>query len=293
MLPISHTDLILNPDGSIYHLHLLPEDIADTVILVGDPGRVSRVSSRFDHIELVKQNREFVTHTGTLRGKRITVLSTGIGTDNIDIVLNELDALANIDLLSRIPRQEHRALNLIRIGTSGALQEDIASGSMILTEIAGGFDGLYHFYQDPEKHLLLPLTEAFNAHTRWPGTLADPYFIRGSDELRQLLSGPGMVTGITLSTPGFYAPQFRSLRLAPLDPGLLGKIGSFHFENLRINNFEMESSALFALAAMLDHHAITLCVAVANRMTLQFLNDYLPAVDGLIATVLDKITGND
>jgi len=293
MLPISHTDLILNTDGSIYHLHLLPEDIADTVILVGDPGRVSRISSHFEHIEVSKQNREFVTHTGILREKRITALSTGIGTDNIDIVLNELDALVNIDLPSRIPHPVHRALNLIRIGTSGALHEDIAPGARILTEIAGGFDGLYHFYHDPGKQLLAPLSEAFKAYTQWPGALADPYFIRGSEPLRKMLSDPGMVTGITLSTPGFYAPQFRSLRLAPTDPGLLEKIGSFRFENLRVNNFEMESSALFALAAMLNHHAITLCVAVANRITLQFLDDYQTAVDGLIESVLNKLTGYD
>jgi len=293
MQPISHTDLILNPDGSIYHLHLLPEDIADTVILVGDPGRVSRISSHFEHIEVTKQNREFVTHTGILQGKRITALSTGIGTDNIDIVLNELDALVNIDLSSRAPRPGHRALNLIRIGTSGALHEDIAPGAQILSEVAGGFDGLYHFYQDPGKHLFTPLSESFLTHTQWPLALPEPYFIRGSESLIKMLSDPGMVSGITLSTPGFYAPQFRSLRLAPMDPGLLEKIGSFRFENLRINNFEMESSALYALAAMLNHHAITVCVAVANRITLEFLDDYQTAVDGLIETVLNKLTGND
>ena len=293
MQPISHTDLILNPDGSIYHLHLLPEDIADTVILVGDPGRVARISSHFEHIELTKQNREFVTHTGTLQGKRITALSTGIGTDNIDIVLNELDALVNIDLSSRTPRPGHRALNLIRIGTSGALHKDIAPGARILGEVAGGFDGLYHFYRDPGKHRLAHLSESFLTHTQWPLALPEPYFIRGSEPLRKLLSDPGVVSGITLSTPGFYAPQFRSLRLAPMDPGLLDKIGSFRFEHLRINNFEMESSALYALAGMLDHHAITVCVAVANRITLEFLDDYQTAVDELIEGVLNKVTGND
>jgi uridine phosphorylase len=293
MQPISHTDLILNPDGSIYHLHLLPEEIADTVILVGDPGRVSRVSSHFDRIEVVKQNREFVTHTGTSGGRRITVLSTGIGTDNIDIVLNELDALANIDLESRLPHPEHRVLKFIRIGTSGALHADIAPGARIITEVAGGFDGLYHFYQDPGEHNLLSLSESFISHTAWPKKLADPYFIRGSAKLRQLLSDPGMVSGITLSTPGFYAPQVRSLRLPPMDPDLVGKIGSFRFENLRINNFEMESSALYALAAMLNHHAITVCVAVANRISLEFLEDYQTAVDALIQTVLSKLNRNE
>ncbi len=293
MQPISHTELILNQDGSIYHLHLLPEEVAETVILVGDPGRVSRVSSHFDQIDVVKENREFVTHTGSYCGKRITVLSTGIGTDNIDIVLNELDALVNIDLASRKPRLEHKSLNFIRIGTSGALQADISPGATIITEVAGGLDGLYHFYNDREGHNLLPISESFISHTGWQKRLADPYFIRGSGRLMQLLSDPGMVTGITLSTPGFYAPQVRSLRLPPMDPDLVEKIGSFRFENMRINNFEMESSALYALAALLNHHAITICVAVANRISLKFLDDYQTAVDVLIETVLKKLSQDD
>jgi len=293
MQPISHTDLILNPDGSIYHLHLRPEEVADTIILVGDPGRVSRVSSHFDKVDVIKENREFVTHTGTCGGKRITVLSTGIGCDNIDIVLNELDALANIDLENRKPRYEHKTLNFIRIGTSGALHADISPGARIIAEVAGGFDGLYHFYKDTEDHNLWPLSELFISHTAWPKRLADPYFIKGSDKLRQVLSEPGMLSGITLSTPGFYAPQQRSLRLPPMDPELLRKIGTFRFDNLRINNFEMESSALYALAAMLNHHAISVCVAVANRISLEFLEDYQTAVDALIETVLNKLIRND
>lgn len=293
MQPISHTDLILNQDGSIYHLHLLPEDIADTVILVGDPGRVSRVSSHFDQIEVEKENREFVMHTGNFRGKRISVLSTGIGPDNIDIVINELDALVNIDLGSRVPHNEHISLNFIRIGTCGALHRDIPPGARIITEVAGGFDGLYHFYKDGEDHNLSTLSESFMSHTSWPSKLADPYFIKGSHTLRQVLYDPGMVSGITLSTPGFYAPQVRSLRLPPMDPDLVKKIESFSFENLRINNFEMESSALYALAAMLNHQAVTLCVAVANRISLEFLEDYQSAVDGLIETVLNKLIRND
>lgn len=293
MRSISHTDLILNPDGSIYHLHLLPEDISDTVILVGDPGRVRRVSSHFDRVEVVKENREFVTHTGTCGGKRLTVLSTGIGTDNIDIVLNELDALVNIDLVNRRPLEGHRTLNLIRIGTSGALHADISPGAVIMTQVAGGFDSLYHFYRDPENHNLQAMAEAFMKHTAWPDTLAEPYFIPAPGPLSQWLAQPGMASGITLSTPGFYAPQLRSLRLSPVDPGLIGRIGSFRFEQLRINNFEMESSALYAMAAMLHHHAVTVCVAVANRVTLEFLEDYQRAVDALIETVLHKLTGNE
>ncbi len=293
MNPISHTDLILNPDGSIYHLHLLPGDIADQILLVGDPGRVKQVSSHFDHVELIKSNREFVTHTGSFKGKRITVLSTGIGTDNIDIVLNELDALVNVDLEKRTIKSEHRSLKLIRIGTSGALHADIAPGEQIIARVAGGFDGLYHFYKDPEGINQEALAKAFMVHSKWKKSLAEPYFTKGSEHLLQLLSGPGMVSGITLSTPGFYAPQQRSIRLSPFDQELVSKIGTFRFEGMRINNFEMESSALYALSALLNHQAITICVAIANRISLEFLEDYHGAVDGLITRVLDKLIQDD
>ena len=293
MNPISPTDLILNPDGSIYHLHLLPGDIADQIILVGDPGRVAQVSSHFDHIELIKSNREFVTHTGSYKGKRITALSTGIGTDNIDIVLNELDALVNVDLVQRTIKSDHRSLKLIRIGTSGALHADIAPGEQIIARIAGGFDGLYHYYKDPGGINMEALANTFMVHATWKKSLAEPYFTRGSEHLLQLLSGPGMVSGITLSTPGFYAPQQRSIRLSPFDQELITKIGSFSFEGMRINNFEMESSALYALSALLNHQAITICVAIANRISLEFLEDYHGAVDGLITLVLDKLTQDD
>ena len=293
MNPISHTDLILNPDGSIYHLHLLPEDIADHVILVGDPGRVSQVSSFFDHVELEKGNREFVTHTGSYKGKRMTVLSTGIGTDNIDIVLNELDALVNVDLEKRLPLSRKKSLKLIRIGTSGALHGDIAPGGQIITRVAGGLDGLYHFYQDTGKHNQLALSQSFREHTAWKSSLAEPYFIKGSEILHTLLSGPGVVSGITLSTPGFYAPQVRSIRLAPFDPGLVAKLNSFRFDGMRINNFEMESSALYALSALLNHQAITICVAVANRVSLEFLEEYHSAVEKLIHLVLEKLTQDE
>jgi len=293
MRPISHTDLILNPDGSIYHLHLLPQDIADHVILVGDPGRVTQVSSHFDRVELMKSNREFVTHTGTYKGKRITVLSTGIGTDNIDIVLNELDALVNVDLEKRQIKSKHRSLNLIRLGTSGALHADIPPGGQIMTRIACGFDGLYHFYEDPGKYNQESMARLFMEHTGWKRSLAEPYFINGSDKLFDLLSSPGMVSGITISTPGFYAPQVRSIRLSPFDKELVSKIASFSFDGLRINNFEMESSALYALSALLNHQAITICVAIANRISLEFLEEYHEAVDGLIIEVLDKLTMNE
>jgi len=293
MVPISHTDLILNPDGSIYHLHLLPEDIADTIILVGDPGRVAQVSSRFEKVELEKVNREFVTHTGSYQGKRMSVLSTGIGTDNIDIVLNELDALVNVDLEKRMVKANHKRLNLIRIGTSGALHADIPAGTRIVTQIAGGFDGLYHFYQDDNQVTVPGLAEAFMNFTGWKKSLAEPYFIKGSEKLFTLLSEVDQVAGITLSTPGFYAPQVRSIRLSPFDKALIQKVGSFTFNEMRINNFEMESSALYALSALLNHDAITICVAIANRISLVFLEDYKAAVDSLITMVLDKLASHD
>lgn len=290
---ISPTDLILNPDGSIYHLALLPEDIADTLILVGDPGRVKMVSSRFDELELQKSNREFVTHTGFYHGKRISVLSTGIGTDNIDIVLNELDALVNVDLKEARVKKKLRQLTFIRIGTSGALHRHIAPGTRILTRIAGGFDGLYHYYQDQNQVVLNSLSESFMTHTNWNRKLPDPYFVKGSEQLLSIFSEPEQVSGITLSTPGFYAPQLRSIRLKPMDENLIRKLNSFRFQELQINNFEMESSALYALSSLMGHRAITLCVAVANRLSEEFLLDYKPAMESLIDVVLEKITRHD
>lgn len=290
MGPLNKTDLILHPDGSIYHLGLFPEDIADTIILVGDPGRVEQVSSRFDTIVVRKENREFVTHTGTFGGKQISVVSTGIGTDNIDIVLNELDALVNVDLSTRTPRPHHQKLTLVRIGTSGALQPDIVPGTLLLTQIAGGLDGLYHFYQDQTGITVPGLARAFMGYTRWDQQLAEPYFVMASERLLRLLKGPGLRAGITLSTPGFYGPQYRSLRLMPREGNLIQKLSSFSFEHLNIQNFEMESSALYALSAMLGHDAITLCVAIANRVTSQFLEDYRPAVQLVVDQVLNKLS---
>lgn len=293
MKAISHTDLILNPDGSIYHLKLLPEDIADNVILVGDPGRVETVSSHFDTVELKKVNREFVTHTGSYRGKRISVLSTGIGTDNIDIVLNELDALVNVDLVQRRVMSEHHSLNLVRIGTCGALNADIKPGGRVLTRVAGGLDGLYHFYKDSEGKNIEALASSFMEHTGWPGSLSEPYFIPGSETLLDLLSEQDQADGITLSTPGFYAPQIRSIRLDPFDPELIEKLSTFNYEGMHINNFEMESSALYALSSFLGHQAATICVAVANRISLEFLEHYHEDIEALITMVLDKFAAHD
>jgi uridine phosphorylase len=267
--------------------------VADTVILVGDPERVALVSGHFESIELKKTNREFVTHTGKYRGKRFSVLSTGIGTDNIDIVLNELDALVNVNLESRERHAANKKLRLIRIGTSGALHPDIPAGSSIVSLLAGGFDGLYHFYKDEEPVIQSGITEAFMVHTHWKDALPHPYFVPASPRLSSLFDIPDSIRGITLSTPGFYGPQFRQIRLAPFDNELLNRIASFYFKEMRILNFEMESSALYALSAMLGHEAITLCVAIANRITREFVEDYKTHVDQLIYLVLDKLASHD
>ena len=290
---ISHTDLILNPDGSIYHLHLLPGDIADTIILVGDPGRVAQVAAHFDQVNTRKKNREFHSCTGTYREKEITVISTGIGTDNIDIVVNELDALVNVDLVYRKVREEHKQLNLVRLGTSGALHADIPVGSLLLSEIAGGLDNLYHFYQDKDTAALTDLTDNFMKHCSWKEELSHPYFIPCSGELYSRFISNEVFPGITLSTPGFYGPQLRSLRLAPSDSSLLDKFHDFRHGGLRINNFEMECSALYALSHMLGHRALTLCVAIANRFSLEFLESYGTRVDEMILYALGKLAAND
>jgi uridine phosphorylase len=207
--------------------------------------------------------------------------------------LNELDALVNVDLEKRTVKAEHRSLDLIRIGTSGALHADVIPGQAVLTRIAGGLDGLFHFYRDAGNLNLKKLVRAFMEHTSWKKELAEPYFIEGSGHLHRRLSGPGIASGITLSTPGFYAPQVRSIRLLPVDTDLVSKLGTFSFEGMQINNFEMESSALYALSALLNHKAITICVAIANRVTLEFLEDYHGAVDKLIVRILDKLTEDD
>jgi uridine phosphorylase len=287
---ITPTDLILNPDGSIYHLHLRPDDVSDTIILVGDPERAGQVAARFDTVDVEKENREFVTRSGTLRGKRLSVISTGIGTDNIDIVLNELDALCNIDLVSRQAKPARKRLELIRIGTSGSIQQDISPGSFIVTEIAGGYDGLYHFYRDDGQRNIRALSEAFMKHAGWNRALPEPYFIRASEKLSTLMTEDGWYRGITISTPGFYAPQCRRLRLSPAKPDLLEKTGTFRYGGLRVNNYEMESSALYALAAMMGHEAITICAGIANRVTNKFMKEYKGIVGILIDKVLDKLT---
>jgi uridine phosphorylase len=281
-------DLILNPDGSIFHLHLKPSDIARNIILVGDPGRVSQVSSRFDKIEIIKQNREFHTQTGYIGDKRITVLSTGIGTDNIDIVINELDALYNVDLESGLKKDPVTNLNFIRIGTTGGLQEDIPLNSFILSRMAAGFDGVLNFYSGRDKVSDLDAEKEFKSYTSWNENLPSPYFVRSSDSLFDKLNSD-VITGITISAPGFYGPQGRTVRLKPVDPELNNRLTSFRYRGMRITNYEMESSALFGLSSMLGHQSIAICAMIANRVTGEMTKQYLPVMDKLISFTIDRL----
>jgi len=284
---IGESELIINDDGSIFHLHLLPEDLADTVILVGDQGRVETVASFFDSIELKKQNREFNTITGIYKGKRITVLSTGIGTDNIDIVMNELDALVNIDLKERVAKDEHKTLNLIRIGTSGSLQEDIPVDTPVATKIALGFDNLLNYYADRNKATISEMEEPFMKYVKWNKLLHRPYFVKSSDKLFDKVA-KGMVSGITISASGFYGPQGRQLRLKTADPDLNSKLRTFKYGDYRINNYEMEGSAIYGLSKMLGHNALTICNIIANRYKKEYSSDYKTKIKETIKLVLDR-----
>lgn len=285
---LKESQLIINPDGSIYHLKLKAENIADTIILVGDPGRVPTVSKYFDRIDFRMENREMITHTGEYKGKKLTVISTGIGPDNIDIVINELDALANIDLNTRQINEKHKSLNLIRIGTSGAIQEDIPVDSFAVASYGLGLEGVAHFYQETEAVIEQEMTEAFNRHARWPEELAKPYIIKCSSQLEEKL-GKDMISGITTTAPGFYGPQGRTLRLQLKHSDLNEKIKNFSYRGLRPINFEMETSALYALGKSLGHKVLTMCAIVANRASEQYSKNPAKPIDELVATVLDRL----
>ena len=284
------SELIINKDRSIFHLHLLPEDIADDIILVGDPGRVEVVASYFDKIELKKQNREFCTITGSYNSKRITVISTGIGTDNIDIVVNELDAIANINLKTRTLNKQHKTLNLIRIGTSGSLQRDIPVDSFLMSKRSIGFDGLLNFYANRDSISDLKFEEAFKKHVSWNELLPSPYIVDASEKLIAKLDGDNIIKGITISAPGFYGPQGRQLRLPIIDQNINNKIEAFEFQGQKITNYEMESSAIFGLSKLLGHNAATICAIIANRTQGEYSKDYKPVIKELIKTVLDRLT---
>jgi len=292
-MQLEPSELIVNSDGSIYHLNLRPEEIANKIILVGDPGRVKIVSSFFDSIEIEKHNREFFTHTGTYKGEKISVVSTGIGTDNIDIVVNELDALANINLENRTINEDKKSLTFVRIGTSGALQGDIPVDSFLLSEQAMGFDGLLNFYQKRDTICNLPFEEAFKAFVKWDAKLTSPYVVAASQKLVKHFSGDRFIGGTTISAPGFYGPQGRSLRLTPTDPELNDKIEKFIHNDDKITNYEMESSAIYGLSRLLGHEALTVCAIIANRVSKQYSKDYHPVIEDLIKTVLDKLVELD
>jgi len=288
MRKIPASELIINDDGSIFHIHLLPGQLASTVVLVGDPGRVEQVAKLFDTREMKVENREVCTVTGSYKGKRMTVISTGIGTDNIDIVVTELDALANVDFATRTERAQKRSLVLLRLGTSGALQPDLKIGDLVFARTSIGFDGLLNFYAGRDRVCDLDMERAFEAHTGWGDQLAKPYFIDADKELLTHFKD-SVKEGITISAPGFYAPQGRWVRLKPAFPNLNEKVENFSYKGRRITNFEMESSALAGLGRLMGHRAATICTIIAQRVALDMETDYKPFVDKMIKMSLDKL----
>ena len=288
MRTIPSSELIINADGSIFHLHLKPEQLADIVILVGDPGRVAMIAEYFDSKECEVSNREFLTVTGTYKGKRMTVMSTGIGIGNIDICVTELDALANIDFATRQVKESFRQLTLVRLGTSGAIQSDIEVGDVVFSRTSLGFDGLLSYYEGRDSVCDLELERAFEEHTSWYKKLPAPYFVNAHQDLFELFKDSTR-EGITIAAPGFYAPQGRWVRIAPHDIQLNQKIESFRFGERRITNFEMEGSALAGLAALLGHRAATICTIIAQRVAKDACTDYKPFVRRMIEMALDKL----
>ena len=289
--PIASSELIINSDGSIFHLHLRPEQLADKIILVGDPGRVPLVASHFETKECDVESREFRTITGTYQGKRITVVSTGIGCDNIDNVVNELDALANIDFETRTIRPELRQLQLVRIGTCGGLQPYTPEGTYIASARSIGFDGLLNFYARRDEVCDLAYEQAFIQHMGWKGNqcIAHPYVAKADAELIDRVAANDMVRGVTIACGGFYGPQGRQLRLKLADPEANHKIENFEYEGTQVTNFEMESSALAGLASLMGHKAMTCCMVIANRREGKANPNYKNSIDGLIKLVLDRI----
>ena len=288
-MKIAASELILNPNGSVYHLNLLPENIARDIIFVGDQDRVSKITKYFDSIEFSTQKREFKTETGIFRGKRLTVISTGIGPDNIDIVINELDALVNIDLKTRTIKKEHTQLNIVRIGTSGSLQEDIPVDSFLMSKYGLGLDGLLHSYQ-PEAILETEIENAFIKHTNWSANKARPYIVRASQELLDKFEDKDLVfQGFTATAPGFYGPQGRVLRLALEDASLNNKMDNFNHNGARVTNLEMETSAIYGLSALLGHNAVSMNAIIANRANGTFSSDPYLVVENLIEYTLNKL----
>ena len=290
---IPESELIINSDGSAFHIHMKPEQLADNVIMMGDPGRIDILADYLSDIECRNASREFVSITGKYKGKRITALSHGIGPDNIDIVMTELDALANIDFKTREVKPEHRTLNILRIGTSGALHADIPLGSYVLSHISVGFDGVMNWYGNREKVTIPEVEEAFKKHMNWPAVLPSPYFVKASPKIIDLMRDI-TVKGVTISAPGFYGPQGRVVRIPLAMPDMLENIESFRFsadgEAYRITNFEMESAPVAGFAAQLGHNAATVCCAIANRYLQSSNPDYKPAIRKLVELALDRMS---
>jgi uridine phosphorylase len=286
--PIAPSELVLNADKSVYHLALHPAQVAPTIILVGDPQRVPLISKYFDGAEHRVLNREFCTHTGFYMGRRITAMSTGIGVDNVDIAMNELDALFNIDFGTRMPKPVRTSLRIVRLGTSGALSPNIPVGSFVHSRYALGLDGLLHYYHTAYEQDETELSDAFMAHTQWALQGIKPYAVRCDNVLGKLFE-EGFHQGITATACGFYGPQGREVRLATAAPGLNERMSTFQFNGIPMANYEMESSALFGLGAMLGHSCTTVCAVVANRLRNEFLSDHHGPVDTLIATVLKRL----
>lgn len=283
------SELIINGDGSIFHLHLKPEQLADKVILVGDPGRVDIVASHFETRECEIESREFHTVTGTYKSKRISCVSTGIGCDNIDIVLNELDALANIDFSTRTEKPNHRALTLVRVGTCGGLQFNTPTGTYVASVKSIGFDGLLNFYAGRDEASDLDFEHEFKTQVKWNEKLGNPYVATADIELIDRIAADDMVRGVTIACGGFFGPQGRKLRLPLMDPDLNQKIEDFEYKELKITNFEMESSALAGLSSLMGHKAMTCCMVIANRRAHKAEVNYKNNIDGLIVRVLDRI----
>lgn len=283
------SELIINGDGSIFHLHLKPEQLADKVILVGDPGRVDMVASHFETRECEIESREFHTVTGTYKSKRISCVSTGIGCDNIDIVLNELDALANIDFSTRTEKPNHRALTLVRVGTCGGLQFNTPTGTYVASVKSIGFDGLLNFYAGRDEASDFDFEHEFKTQVKWNEKLGNPYVATADIELIDRIAADDMVRGVTIACGGFFGPQGRKLRLPLMDPDLNQKIEDFEYKGLKITNFEMESSALAGLSSLMGHKAMTCCMVIANRRAHKAEANYKNNIDGLIVRVLDRI----
>lgn len=283
------SELIVNADGSIFHLHVKPEQLADKVLLVGDPGRVANVAKHFESVECEIANREFKTITGSYKGKRITVISTGIGTDNIDIVVNELDALANINLTTRHEHPEFRQLTIVRIGTSGGMQPDLPLGCFLISEKSIGFDGMLNFYEGRDAVSDLEFEASMKEQLNWNPQLAAPYVVDADPGLVEQIGKDDMIRGVTISANGFYGPQGRVLRIGLADPQLNDKIEAFRFKHYKITNYEMEGSAIAGLSKMMGHKAMTVCCVIANRRVEAANTNYQPYIEELIVKVLDRI----